>query len=495
MKHSKKVIFPAIACGIFILFSYLLLFKNSPTKTQAQTSNTDWPMFMHDPQHTGNTNATFTPINGTANCQLTSNQDISPCMQIKWKKNFTDFPNGLAQPVIVGNTIYQAVMDGKLYAFDTETGTQRWVFDAGSPIAVTPAVFENRIYFGDFSGKIYGLNISDKSAVFTPIQTGGPIYSSPVVVKEATTTKVFIGSNDGKLYGINGVNGQTLFAFDTGGSAIISNPAYINSKVFFAAENMNAYAISSSGSQVWVRKLQGESNRNNHPVIVANTNLVLFHTLPRYGNTGMGIKDRFRTYDLVGGHVGPSETTLGPLMLDYQTKIGQNEQSKSMFLFDINTGTEITSFTAEGQPLTMIALNLWYGNGQNYPLVVNQNDLIFPSFGAYIKLDTTTKQFSVLIDNQFVRGDEYTGVILADNYLYGGFKANIARIRITDKSRQQLHGCKDCGDPPTYGVFDGPSSNTHWTGYTGDGQTDIGSYFIPGSTRAFWSANGWLYAF
>jgi len=490
---------------ITISLALLLIAFVSATKTReivstevsAQTQNTDWPMWMHDPEHTGSTPATFTPTMGTANCQLTNTQDISPCIQVRWKKSFNEWTNGLSQPIVVANTVYLTNMNGHMYAYDTNTGTQRWDYAAGSPIYVTPALVEGKIFFGTFDGKIRAINASDKTELWT-IQTGDRIMSSPVVVRENNILKVFIGSNDGKLYAVNGETGGVLFTYPVDyNSAVISNPAYYQGKVFFAAENMYAYAVNTTTNQLaWKKKLAGEMNRHNHPIVISASNTILFYSIPPHGDVGMGLKDKYFAYELLGGAGTPggqTERDLPPLLSDYQQQVLAHPETKSMHLFSTSTGQEVTSFTAGSAQLSLIPLNNWYSNGQNYPLVVGNRDIIFSAFGGYILLNTATNQFSILENYQFIRGDEYNGLILANGLLYGGFHANIASLNISTKQRTQLHGCKDCGEP--YATFDPTTPANHWGGYTGDGYTNNGQYFTVANGRAFQFINGNFYAF
>ncbi len=384
-------------------------------------------------------------------------------------------------------------MDGTLFALDAQTGKEKWSFKADGAIAVTPAVIGNAVYFGDFAGNIYTLDIKTGKPLFPAMNVGGPIYSSPVAVTENGLIKVYIGSNVGKLYGFNGTTGELLFPpFDTQGSAIISNPAYYQGTVFFAAENMMAYALDgTTGKLRWSNKLDGESNRGDHPIVIPKSNTVLFHTVPRFGNTGMGLKDLFFVYE-VSGHGGRPKRALGDLLPDYQSQVKKYPGTKSVYLFSVSTGDEVTQFSADGKPLSMIPLNIWYANGQNFPVVLDQKDLLFAAFGGYISLDTTTGVFTIAYDSQPIRGDEYTGITVADNWLYGAFASNIGRLRLSDSKLEQLHGCRDCGD--NYPPMD-PFSGAHWWGYTGDGYTDMGGYMVIAEGHAYLSINGWLYGF
>jgi outer membrane protein assembly factor BamB len=496
-----------VVSALFVYGSYIytrpIEHSRAAVNSTTQATYTDWPMYMGDPQHTGSTPASFNfdlAKVTSPSCLLNGNFDANPCILPRWKKQYSEWPNGMAQIVVSGGILILANMDGKLYAYDAETGASKWTFDSGAAIAVTPAVYNGKIYFGNFAGRIYGLNLSDMSQAFTPIQTGGPIYSSPVVFIENSITKVFSGSNDGKMYGINGDSGSLLFApFDTG-SIIYSNPAYYNGNVFFASENMYVYAISSTtGLESWKFKLQGESNRGNHPVIATESNTVLFHSVPRFGNTGMGLKDRYEIYGIVGFN-GATPKPLAQILYDYQTQVQASPATKSMYLFDINTGSEITSFSASGTPLSMIPLNLWYMNGQIQPLVMNNREFLFGAFSGYVRLDSVTREFSTVLKYLPVRGDEYTGGTIANGELYGGFEANLVKVPVLNQydlpsnaSRIQMHGCLDCAD--VYAAFDPKTNTPHWGGYTGDGYTNYGSFITVANNRLYYSSRGYLYAF
>lgn len=468
-----------------------------PDTASAQAINTDWPMWMRDPQHSGVSPAAFTPTLGIDNCQASQGHSaVSPCMQPRWKKSFTEWTSGYSQPVVVGDTVYLTNMNGNLTAYDTETGTERWVFAADAGIYVTPAAAEGKLFFGDLSGKFYAVVAADGTEAFH-YQTGDRIMSSPTLVVENDLLKVFIGSNDGKIYAFDGRTGAVLFTYEVPvRTTIISNPAYFDGKVFFAAEDMYAYAINSStGALVWRRLLSGELNRHNHPVVLPVSNTVLFYTVPRYGNDGWGLKDRYYTYKLIGGHLpadGSPEWDLPTLLTAVQTEMLANPDTKAMHLLDANSGNEITNFTVNGQPLQMIPLNLWYANGNNYPLAMNQKDLYIQGASALIKVDTVTREISTVLNYQFLRGDEFTPVTIADNWMYGGYSGAIARVNVLTTQHQPL---LRSSLPPDDEPLDPIPSAYHWEGNTGDGGTNIGQHIIVASGRAFYFTLGWFYAF
>jgi hypothetical protein len=260
---------------------------------------------------------------------------------------------------------------------------------------------------------------------------------------------------------------------------------------------MYSYALSSTtGQAVWKKKLNGESNRGNHPVVMTASNTVLFHSVQRFGGTGLGHKDRYVVYGLQEGE--PATAPLASLLTSYQSGVLANPETKSMFLFNIDSGTEVTSFSSGSSTYQMIPMNMWYMNSQYQPLVMNNKDLVLGAFGGYIKLDTVTNQFSVIANYQHIRGDEYTGMTISDGYLYGGYMTNIGRMNLSTAANTFFHGCLDCGAPGTrdgYNFFDDALSQYHWRGYGGNGYTNYGSFPIIANGRMFYSSNGWFYVF
>lgn len=79
------------------------------------------------------------------------------------------------------------------------------------------------------------------------LQTGGAVYSSPVIYDGV----VYIGSNDGFLYAIDEVDGDVLWKFDAQ-STISSSPAITTTAVLFAARDGRLYSLSrKTGKLIW----------------------------------------------------------------------------------------------------------------------------------------------------------------------------------------------------------------------------------------------------
>ena len=140
--------------------------------------------------------------------------------------------------------------DGYFYAVDTADGTLRWQFprageDSIGKIWSTPAVDDQRVYFGSLDHKVYALSLKDGTIVAGwPFDTGGSVVGKPLLVG----SRVIVGSFDRKLYSINAATGS--------GQSILS------------ADNWFWAGPVSDGSSIYAPSMDGEVHildRNGNP--------------------------------------------------------------------------------------------------------------------------------------------------------------------------------------------------------------------------------------
>ncbi|HEC92120.1 MAG TPA: serine/threonine protein kinase, partial [Candidatus Atribacteria bacterium] len=91
-------------------------------------SSDDWPMFRHDPQHTGYTD-----------CEMPNE------LELLWKYG-TD-SNIASSPAVVNGKVYFGSWDGYLYCLDTN-GKLLWKYGTDSNVFSSPAVVNGKVYFG-----------------------------------------------------------------------------------------------------------------------------------------------------------------------------------------------------------------------------------------------------------------------------------------------------------------------------------------------------------
>ena len=255
--------------GRFVLLGVLGLMCSSVFpeggRAVAQSADADWPMYQHDPAHSGRTPATAF--------------NDGP-LYLQWAYAFGERVEVEAQPVVSGGVIYQGVMNGEMHAINATTGQAIWVRQPGGPIPHTAAVYEGRVYFGSLDGKVYALSAADGSTAWQ-FSTGGPVVSAPAVVDG----RLYIGSTDHNLYALDANTGAKLWYVETAGP-VVSSPAVANGRVYFGSEDLKARCVNAvTGGAIWTTPLYGAGMHNTHPVVSDDGQVVIFLTVKAGGSS------------------------------------------------------------------------------------------------------------------------------------------------------------------------------------------------------------------
>ncbi len=186
-----------------------------------------WPMYRHDPQHTGYSTSIAPNTN-----------------QLFWTKQFGDWVR--SSPTVHNDLVFIASDDDNIYALNATTGEEIWRYTTGDEVASSAAVAYGCVYVGSYDRKIYCLT-ETKGEFLWSFQTGGAIFSSPCV----TENKVVFGSNDHKLYCLETTTGNHLWNYSTGGE-VHSSPAVADGNIFFGSLDGKVYALDlTSGTLIW----------------------------------------------------------------------------------------------------------------------------------------------------------------------------------------------------------------------------------------------------
>lgn len=259
--------------------TYLLHFVPNAGAAVQATADT-WPMFRHDPQHTGsststapNTNNTIwvypteasvvsspAVVNGRVIVGLTDGEIIALNLTSGAKLwDYDTFSSIWSSPAVDSGKVYVGTRDGNLYCLNEATGTLNWAYQASGDVDSSPVVSNGRIYFGSLDGRLYCINANDGTYVWNFTTGGryagaqGAIFSSPAV----SNNVVYVGSlYDSKLYALNAGTGAKIWDYDvsnggTSSDIIDSSPTVYNSRVYFTSSS-NLYCLNAaSGGYVW----------------------------------------------------------------------------------------------------------------------------------------------------------------------------------------------------------------------------------------------------
>ncbi|MCA1654895.1 MAG: PQQ-binding-like beta-propeller repeat protein [Pseudonocardiaceae bacterium] len=120
-------------------------------------------------------------------------------LKLKWAYTYEKVPYARvgSQPAVSGGVLYVGAPNGKLLALDAKTGATRWTFDLDPITGPLPggvqnqvrdgaAVYGDKVYIGDSTGRIYAVDKNTGRLVFATKVSEQPqsiLTSSPLVVR------------------------------------------------------------------------------------------------------------------------------------------------------------------------------------------------------------------------------------------------------------------------------------------------------------------------
>jgi outer membrane protein assembly factor BamB/serine/threonine protein kinase len=246
----------------------------------------------------------------------------------KWAFETGSYSYIISSPTVVDGTAYAGSDDGNLYAVDSATGTEKWVFQTGGWIRSSPTVVDGTVYVGSNDNTLYAVDAVTGNPVWT-FETGGWVKSSPMVVDGT----VYVGSNDNTLYAVDSATGNQEWAFETGGR-VKSSPMVVGGTVYVGSDDHNLYAVdAATGNEEWAFETGGWVKSS--PTVVGGTVYVgsydhnLYAVDAATGNQGWS----FRT----GGSVKSS-----PTVVDGTVYVGSNDHN--LYAVDAATGNQEWTF-------------------------------------------------------------------------------------------------------------------------------------------------------
>lgn len=224
----------------------LLALLVSPVALAAQS-----PMFRGSPDHRG-----------------VAAGPVPTLEQVVWR--FRTEGRVLSSPAVVGDALYIASTNGRLYAIDRATGRERWSYATQGPVSSSPAVALGLVFISSVDGFVHAVDAATGERRwrfatrgerrFTAPGIHGAIprtermpdsfdvfLSSPTVVGDV----LYIGSGDQHVYALDARSGAKRWEFATG-DVVHATPAVVDGVVYIGSWDRNLYALdAASGRQRW----------------------------------------------------------------------------------------------------------------------------------------------------------------------------------------------------------------------------------------------------
>jgi len=199
--------------------------------------------------------------------------------KIRWQKTIAPSESS---PLLVGNRLYVGDWDGRVWALDARTGRTIWRHrPARGPIKGAIALAGSRLYVGSYDGHVYCLGAQKgrliwKAKAQRRLYGGSRFYSTPAVAYG----RVYIGSTDGKIYSYGASTGTLRWSHGTGGY-VYASPAVWNRLVLVGSYSKRFYALdAATGDERWSFKANGKISGS--ATVIGN--VVYFATLNERGN-------------------------------------------------------------------------------------------------------------------------------------------------------------------------------------------------------------------
>lgn len=223
-------------------------------------------------------------------------QDATPPLSVAWQNTVAPLNGNQSTPVTDNGTVFFGT-NGAVYAMNASDGSIKWTYPTAAALAnpdvAHPGFFDcpatvadGKVYIGNDDGKLYAFD-ENTGALAWQVTTGGIVRSAPVV----SDGVIYFGSGDSKLYAIREDNQQPVWGGEFRSSGQISTPAAISaSDVFFVDGNDTLFcAALASGRLVWSLKF-GDNIADSPPVlangvVVVGSQRDLYGIAPSVGST------------------------------------------------------------------------------------------------------------------------------------------------------------------------------------------------------------------
>jgi outer membrane protein assembly factor BamB len=198
-----------LTVGVLICLLLIQVYGVAPaSRVSVNSSTDDWPMFHHDPSHTGySLNAAPSGFDVLWNFTITSLVGINP-----------------SSPAVAGDYVYVNAAEGGLYCLDALTGEKIWHTPLVRSMMSAPAVVDGYLYVGSDNANFYCFNASTGTKLWN--YTIREDINFPVVVDGY----VYV-SSEGNVYCFNALTGAKIWSYPVDVWSF-SSPAVVSGYVY-----------------------------------------------------------------------------------------------------------------------------------------------------------------------------------------------------------------------------------------------------------------------
>jgi outer membrane protein assembly factor BamB len=159
-----------------------------------------------------------------------------------------------SSPCVVNDSfLYIGNDNGKIYAVNTQDGSQKWAFATQGMVRSSPIQIGGNVLVGSNDRNFYSVD-SATGLLRWKVLVSDQIVSSPAVANQY----VYFGSFNGNMYKVDIIDGQIKWQRQSFG-LIKASPTIYKGSVFIGSFDKNLYKLDTAdGGEQWVRNIQGQ---------------------------------------------------------------------------------------------------------------------------------------------------------------------------------------------------------------------------------------------
>ncbi|MFH1856172.1 MAG: PQQ-binding-like beta-propeller repeat protein [Candidatus Omnitrophota bacterium] len=353
---------------IGVLFISVFVCEGLINSAGADTE-TDWPMFLHDLQHTG--------------CSFCEVPD-----ELKMTWSYKTGGNIESSPAVANGKVFVGSWDNKFYVLDENTGGLIWSYQTGGAINSSPAVANGKVFIGSADNELYALDEDTGERIWSH-NMGGDVWPSPAIANG----KVFIGSYspyNNKFYALDEDTGELIWSYRTGELFRFSSPAIANGKVFVGSYGGTLYALDEeAGGLIWSyftgSHIYSSPAVANGKVFVVTSSNNFFHALDE--ETG----DLIWSYQ-IGGNMRSS-----PAVANGKVFFGSEGGNLYAFGYSVITSVQVTPYSTwaelDWQTKEPTTTQIEYGTTTDYGTIIEYSNLDTQYHTELYGLELNTKYY------------------------------------------------------------------------------------------------------
>jgi len=172
---------------------------------------------------------------------------------------FEIMPQERTKPVVVGDILYFANLDGNVYAIHRTEGYVLWQRKLPAGISGALSYGRSKIFVGDIQGNLFALQARDGSVAWT-FKIQSEWLSAPMLSKD----RLLVSSSNDELYALSESAGKELWHFSHRGDEKMTvrgtpSPVVFGSEVYQGFSDGNFAALTlKDGKVLWTKRLRSK---------------------------------------------------------------------------------------------------------------------------------------------------------------------------------------------------------------------------------------------